>query len=504
MKKFYMLILSAILTVLNAEAQTITFNRTYTDGWNYIYGRALQQTTDGGYIVAGYINNVFTGTELDVYVMKTNQNGDTAWTKYYGGSKDQEAHDIKKTSDGGYIITGYKEVYNGLNWLPKMYLLKINANGDSLWSKTYERDNSHGYSVQQTTDGGYIVAGTGPQPVDFGSPNTYMYLLKTNATGDSSWSEHYEAFSVDPPSISESDVYADKAYSVQQTSDGGYILAAQVQVVTSPSTTNNFGYVLKVNTNGVIEWEKTYGKQPSLLKSVQQTTDGGYIITGKALKDSAKAVYGLYAAKLNSTGDTTWTKMYGNIDVVANIAEGNSVKQTTDGGYAVTGYVWNDGVGTGTPDIWLLRLNTAGDTVCTGVWGGSSSDYGEDVEQTSDGGFIITGWELWGKIYLIKTDSTCKAETVTSVFPLDKENNLNEVKLFPNPMKFSSTLNFQYTPDDNLSLDVFDLQGKKVRTFNYLNSDKIIIEKGELHPGVYFYKVFSNKQVIASGKMIVQ
>jgi hypothetical protein len=152
------------------------------------------------------------GNGAQVYLIKTDTSGNTLWTKNYGGTSDDFGYSVQQTSDGGYIVAGYSSSF-GVTY--QVYLIKTNASGDTLWTRTYGGANSGckygGFSVQQTSDGGYIVAGYS----DFFGNGGQVYLVKTNASGDSLWTRTYGGTDFDD------------GYSVQQTQDGGYIVGGE-------------------------------------------------------------------------------------------------------------------------------------------------------------------------------------------------------------------------------------------------------------------------------------
>jgi hypothetical protein len=245
---------------------------------------SIQQTTDGGYIVAGGTYSFGAGEE-DVYVIKLDANGNKVWEKTFGGSDYDWAYSIQQTSDGGYIIAGWTGSFGaGEN---DVYIIKLDANGNLVWEKTYGGNvDDEAYSIQQTKDGGYIVAG---YTDSFGAGWDDIYIIKLDVNGNKVWQKIYGGSN------------DDKAYSIQQTKDGGYIVAGG---------TNSFGagkynvYIIKLDANGNKVWEKTYGGSGyDWARSIQQTTDGGYIVAGGTLSFGAGG-YNVYVIKMDSKGNT--------------------------------------------------------------------------------------------------------------------------------------------------------------------------------------------------------
>lgn len=186
------------------EVWTKTFGGSSLD-----VGESVQQTSDGGYIIAGW-----TGEGLhDVYLLKTDASGNEEWVKTFGGSYAEKGHSVIKTSNGGYIIAGYTYSF-GLGE-SDVYLIKTDSNGNKEWSKTFGgSDDDVGYSVEQTADGGYIIAGYTHAT---GSGDSDVYLIKTNSLGNREWSKTFGG--------SDYDI----GYSVQQTSDGAFIITGYTE-----------------------------------------------------------------------------------------------------------------------------------------------------------------------------------------------------------------------------------------------------------------------------------
>ena len=347
-----------------AQAPDLLWTKTYGGS----SGQSVQQTSDGGFIIAGYNG----ANNSDFLLIKTDTFGDTLWTKTYGGVNEDRSRSVQQTSDGGYIIAGHTFSYGAGN--ADFWLVKTDASGSTVWEKTFGGINEdHAFSVQQTSDGGYIVAG-----YTFSGSATLIdvLLIKTDAAGNTVWTRTIGGSGYE------------YAYSVQQTSDGGYII-----------TGLSLGGVLLIKTDasGNEVWTNTFGGSGADIgRSVQQTSDGGYIIAGYTDSYGAGAE-DVWLIKTDAAGNDVWNKTFGG----SNDEEGNSVQQTSDGGYIVAGYTASYGAGNW--DIWLIKTDASGDTLWTKTFGGIAEDGSHSVQQTSDGGYIITGYtDSFGGIWLLR------------------------------------------------------------------------------------------------------
>ncbi len=236
--------------------------------WSRTYGgtgddecRSIQPTADGGYVLAGYTTSFGAGNR-DFWLVKTNANGDSLWSRTYGGGIDERCLSVQQTTDGGYVLAGHSQSFGSGS--RDFWLVKTNANGDSLWSRAYGGSGwDECYSVQQTSDGGYVLAGGSDS---FGAGRSDCWLVKANANGDSLWSRTFGGSNWE------------NYYSLQQSTDGGYILVGW---------TNSFGaglkdfWLIRTNANGDNVWSRTFGgSEYQECFSVQQTTDGGYVLAG--------------------------------------------------------------------------------------------------------------------------------------------------------------------------------------------------------------------------------
>ena len=361
-------------------------------GTNFDIGFSVQQTNDGGYIITGF-TTPGNGKD-DVYFIKTDGSGNELWSKTFGGNSYDVGYCVQQTTDGGCIITGKTNSFGNGNY--DVYLIKTDGSGNELWSKTFGGlEYDEGRSVQQTTDGGYIITG---QTSSFGNGLRDVYLIKTDGSGNELWSKTFGGLE------------DDESRSVQQTTDGGYIITGK---------TGSFGnadvWLIKTDGSGNEVWIKTFGGNSyDGRNSVQQTFDGGYVIIGYG--DS----FGngdTYLIKTDSNGNELWSKTFGGTG--AGTDNGNSVQQTSDGGYIITGSTTSL-VGDGYDDVYFIKTDGSGNELWSKTFGGSEIDVGYCVQQTSDGGYVITGEKRSlgnseADVYLIKTNGS---GNVTSTFKI--------------------------------------------------------------------------------------
>ena len=388
-KSFIMVIIAGIIPVcLSAQS---TFERIY--GGNS--GKSVEQTADGGYIIAGY--TTFEGAgDYDVYLVKTNHTGDTLWTKTYGGSNRDFANEIQQTDDGGYIIAGQTMSFGAGGW--DFWLIKTDSLGNTLWTKTFGGSNQDWCkSVDKTDDGGYILTGR------YSCDNYGLGLIKTNSLGDTLWTKAYNC-----------GWYAE-GNSVRQTDDGGYIAAGEAVI----DNIDQQLYLVKTDSMGNTLWTITSGStsMAEIAFSVQQTTDGGYIAIG--IKVGYMGSCNPYLVKTDSLGNILWTKTH---SFGGNNNEAHSIRQTADGGYIYTGLtnaVESQG------DVLLVKTDSFGNVLWSKFFGKTSvGDNAFSIKLNTDKGYIIAGHTNYvgftpHNFYLIKTDSLGNYTPAVNVYVPD-------------------------------------------------------------------------------------
>ncbi|MCK4303351.1 MAG: carboxypeptidase regulatory-like domain-containing protein [Candidatus Eisenbacteria sp.] len=296
---------------------------------------------------------------------------------YDNGSGSNEGRSVRPTLNGGYIIAGYTTAHTAGD--RDFYLVETDSLGNVLWTKTYGgSDRDYAKEVDPTTDGGYVAIG-GTQ--SFGGYGWNFWLIRTDALGDTLWTKAYDSGS------------QEWGNSVKQTADGGYILAGRY---------NTFG-LIKTDPLGNVVWSRSYNcGYYAEAYCVQQTPDGGYIAAGEVVINNVDQQ--LYLVKTDAVGDTLWTTISGS----GSSAEiGRSVCQTSDGGYIAAGLRV---VFMGACSAYLVRTDSLGNILWTRTHNfGSNTDEALEIQQTTDGGYIFTGFtnghEAPGDVLLAKTDA---------------------------------------------------------------------------------------------------
>ena len=358
-------------TRTTSSSEVTQWAKTYGGVGADLGGWIIEKTDGSGYIV-GQFTCTFDagGTEHgDIWILDLSPSGDINWQRTYGGVEPEKLYGgIQETSDGGYIVAGYAmaSVYG----THIFWILKLTSSGDIEWQRTYggESDMDFPYSIQVTIDGGYIVAGA---TYSFGAGESDYWILKLTSFGDIEWQKTYGGSS------------DDRAHSIRLTEDGGYIVIGRTE---SYGAGEGDFWILKLSLSGDIEWQRTYGGSGYdwPVQHFQQTSDGGYIVSGTT--ESFGAGEGdLWILKFTSNWDIEWQRTYGG----SRYEEAASVKETIDGGYIVRGNT--ESFGAGEEDGWLLKLTSSGDIEWQRTYGGSKGDGIWGIQVTSEGGYIVTG-----------------------------------------------------------------------------------------------------------------
>ncbi len=424
MKNFYLLLFTLFLCSLT-HAQS-TFEK-FIDTLGCSAGACIQQTFDGGFVVCG--TSIFNSN--DVYIIKLDTVGTVEWAKTYGGPSMDGARHIQQLPDSGYIVDGG---YNGGAAPPfqRNYLLRLDQNGDTLWTKKFASGPNGIEPLQLAVTKSVKFGLTGYTNVLTNNP----YLLIVDSTGSLLVNKIYTT------------TYSSVARSIDTIRKNEFMIAGGFGV---SSNSGDF-YLIRTDSLGDTLWTRHYDhSQIDEATSVNRTSDGGAILGGFTW-NNITAQNNPYVIKTKSNGDTIWTRQYN-----AN-SEINCIQQTRDGGYIMVGRIVN-----GTPlnpYLYLIRADQNGDTLWTKKFGGSGPNDGSFVRQTTDGGFIVTGQLAIGLgVYILKIDSLGNVNTPTGKPEI---NNPFSFTAYPVPSSGLITLQLKGNNYKRATIEIYNLFDQKI------------------------------------------
>jgi len=511
--------------------------------WAKCYGgskqdiaKCVRQTTDGGYIIVGNTTSsdsevsVHHGTfQPDIWVVKTDNTGAISWTKVFGGSGSDNATCVRQTKDGGYIVVGGTNstdgditgVHSGAGG--DMLVLKLDASGNISWQKCLGGSgNEYAWAVRQTKDDGYVVTGftasndgdvSGTHNDSTGVLSQDVWVVKLNDTGGITWQKPLGGTGVET------------GYAVQQTTDGGYMVAGITNSddgdVTKRYGNSNDAWLIKLDNTGSLNWQKSLGGTGvDGFTAVTQTTDGGYIacgltlsndndVAGNHLDSTSTPTSDVWVVKTDNAGSISWQRCYGG----SGSDEGSDVQQTTDGGYVVAATAAsNDGnvkgihiiSGAVEDDFWVLQLFSGGDISWQKCLGGSYNDHANSIQQTADDGYVVAGYtsSVSGDVshnngqedfWAVKLDKPAAVNNVNATTHL--------ICICPNPSQSNFTVQYHLSAD--AALEVADVAGRVITTIPlHKGTTQTTINAAAWQPGMYFYKVMQNDSMLESGKLV--
>jgi hypothetical protein len=503
MKKLLLILVLLPLQDCFAQAPDIGWQKSF-GGTGTDAGTCVLQTSDGGFIIAGDAHAA--GGDVsenfgadDFWVIKLNGEGTLEWQKSYGGSANEIAFGLDETIDGGYIIAGYTLSADGdvtqSYGEGDVWVIKLDSEGALEWQKSYGGSAYDGATaIEQTTDGGYIVSAVTLSidgNVTFNNGADDFWIIKLDGEGTIEWQKTYGGSDTDA------------AYSIRQTTDDGYIVAGHTQSVdgdvsglhTIEEVVNDGDYwVVKLDSGGNLQWQRALGGFGNdFAFSVCTTSDGGYAVNGISTSNDGDASgnhnsYDYWVVKLDANGSLQWQKMLGG----ASYDEGKSILQTADGGYIASGSAVSDeGDVTGShgnSDYWMVKLDAAGTIEWEKAMGGANGDYGYAAIQTADGNYCMAGYTYSdnGEVTLNNGEGdvwVVKLGAATAGIPTMQQ---NSISLYPNPV--TDVLNIIPGNDAITDVAIYNLMGQTVTSESW-NAQNQTVNTSALTPGTYIVKV---------------
>jgi len=371
--------------------------------------RGIIETLDGGYAVIGYTNSIDgditdkTLAENDFWVLKLDINGNIEWQKTYGGSGDDLGRAIIQTTDGGFAITGPSKSSDGDATSNKgqhdHWILKLDAQGTIQWEKSYGfAGHDHSQSLLQTNDGGYFIGGYLDVDASSGLGNETIskhgvgefWVQKLDSNGNLEWRRYFGGAS------------NDRIYKVLQAHDGNYLLVGSSESSDFDISNTNGSYdvwVVKIDDKGVILWEKSFGGSGiDNGYAATKTNDGNYLIAGTAISSDGlvsnpKGNSDIWLLKIDDNGNLLWEKSFGGsgFDAAFAISKSSNIFNS----YIIAGNSKSsDGdvsINNGENDFWVLKIDETGKLLFEKSFGGSGIDFSYGVIETSDQKIVVVG-----------------------------------------------------------------------------------------------------------------
>ena len=452
-RKFTILMLVMVLlipSVLFADIDTL-WTKTY-DVDNGV-GYSLVEVADGGYLIVGYHDYV-----SGPYVIRTDINGDTIWTRNYEFFGEADGVDVISVSDGNYVITGYKIYAND-----DIILMKIDDMSDTIWTRIYDfggEDLAH--AVCQARDGGYIIAG---QTTSFDAIGFDVFLVKTDSIGEVQGTYLYK-----------SDGMYEAAYGVDTTSDGGYIVACQ----------SDSASLLRFDSEGNLLW-KLNGSNTSFY-AVKTLVGGDFVALGTSSGS-------LKISLVNDNGYAYNSRNYGPSGYCT---IGYALDVTSDGGYILGGLVTDNVLN---DRVYIVRVNENLSLLWKRIYG-SQDDWDESgvlsIKETSDGDYIAVGYKHENgddNIWLLKLG---EVQDIVSGDSTNIPNNYLTLTSYPNPFNSATEIKYYLPANENIKLGIYNLLGRKIKTlYNGTQAagyHKINWNAKYLPSGIYFCRLFTGDE----------
>jgi hypothetical protein len=524
--KMYTLLLSAAISITAALAQPVIGLQRTIGGSGFDYFTCMSLAKDNGFIVGGYSASNKSGNKLennkggyDYWILLLNSKGGIRGQKTIGGSDFDQLQAVEQTTDGGYILGGYS--YSNISGDKTensrggddYWVVKLDSTGNVQWDKTIGGDgNDELYTIKQTSDGGYIAGGSSRSLISGEKTETSRggadyWVVKLDANGNIQWDK----------TIGGS--LWDVLFNVIQTNDGGYLLGGTSSSSISGEKTDSgrgaFGgkdyWIVKLDNAGNIQWDKTYGGyKEDDLRAIVQTNDGGYMLGGSSESgksrekmQGSRGDYDYWIIKTDNLGQVEWSNTYGGSgpDYLS------SLELTSDGGYILAGYsesnIYREKTESsrGYDDYWIIKLSSSGAIQWDKTIGCPGYDEIPKIKEIAKNRYLIAGATTSGiggdkteggkggeDYWLVELRDTNQDNIANAALPntnnlqvnADKSN--NGFSVYPNPA--TNVLHIKNT--GKASFNLSNEKGKTLLTKTITNNGSIDVSK--LQPGVYYLK----------------
>jgi hypothetical protein len=455
------------------SAQSAYFEKVYgTDGVDI--SRSVKQISSGSIYVLGNSDSSLFG-QNDITLTKLDVNGNELWTTYYGTSNSENGFYLNTTADGNFVLVG--ETQTGINNLDVMYC-KVDTNGAVIWNKSFASPvNETGKYIEQTSDGGYIIAGSQNDASGYFD----MLALRLDANGDYLWHQTFGRTDND---------YADMIHQVGSE----FILTGD----TRSYGAGGYDVMLyQLDSFGIELWSHTYGDSvQNGCQGLIVTSDGKYISYGET-EIYPTSPFEFYLQKIDAGGTSIWRRTFGGTGTDAIF----SVREDSDGGFVCTGYS-NSYNGGGPLDLVILKTDTAGVLEWKQTYGGGGIDIGyEIIRDVNNSGFIITGKTVdsTDQYYLLKLDHFGTLSGIHALSLTDAN-----MEIYPNPSNSLISLRYRMEVAEAPRLIVTDILGRPVESIALGRAEGLLnMDLGKNGPGIYCASIVDQGRVIVTKKIVI-
>lgn len=515
-KTITLLTLLLNIIVIYAQDPNILWQRTI-GGSAFEFFNCINQTVDGGYILGGASISDISGDKTensnghyDMWILKLDGNGEIEWQNSIGGDAPDDLHSIQLTPDGGYIAIG--ESSSGISGdktensrgSDDFWAVKLDASGNVEWDRTFGGSDLDWFPQIRVSNNGYYVCGVSLSDISGDKTENAIgeddfWLLKLDTAGYIVWQKTIGGANTD------------FLYSMAATSDAGCVLGGfSNSDISGDKTENSKGgydfWIVKVDTNGNIEWDKTIGgAEGDILNSMIQTSDNGYLLGGESSSnisgdktENSQGRSDYWIVKLDSTGAIEWQNTIGGSE----FDRAYSAYQTEDGGYVIGGSS-NSNIsgdktenGQGGSDFWIVKINSVGIIEWQNNIGGDGGDVPRSIIQSSDGSYLIAGNSV-SNISGDKTENSRGEQDYwiikhAGTLGLEENSFTNTITLYPNPAKNTLQLNTQDKTIDQVN--IYTMAGSKVLQLD-VGTVSPTVDVSNLASGVYYVQLYSGKNV---------
>ncbi|MCX7735231.1 MAG: T9SS type A sorting domain-containing protein [Candidatus Kapabacteria bacterium] len=490
MKKCFLMLLVVLLALSNlflySQAPDTMWTRMFKATGGMFSGMAIskfaKQTPDGGFIGIGYSVHPF----LMAHIIKTDAIGNKLWQKEYFDNYNKGTLTVSSAaqiSDNNYIIAGYGNILQDKG----LFLIKIDSNGDTLWTQFYNHQDSIVITkeIKISSDKGFILTGTIAPLINADQAN--VFFMKTDEYGNMQWSDRFGLENI-----------FDDGYSVEESYDGNYLIAGKTGMPSSEDTI----FVIKVGTNGSLIDIKIFGDEPDIKYPSEninlfKTSDRNYMLAGHDGGD-------IHLIKLDQNLKILWHKVWGS----ENIETANNIIETRDGGFIAVGKInleWPPNSGNGKYFPLIVKFNSSGEFVWDKIMYNEFDGDFHSINQNSDGGFIVGGQQkdnqAFDHFYMVRLlgDGNYVNDMNSSDFHLE---------ISPNPVSNDLKIGYNLTKTDKIKISIVDFFGRELmllkNSINIAGSHYIQTDVSNLLSGIYYFVLKNDEKTIIQKFIVVK